>query len=74
MSIASVVLRGYGASNYIEYIPTLGYGAFPIDAIPNTPGVEYTVLNTRPHYTVRNTRPHYTVGEGRPHYRATEER
>jgi hypothetical protein len=73
MSIATVVLRGYGPSGDINFLPTLGYGAFTIDAPPTIPGVEYSVGRQRPHYHVVNTRPHYTVPNTRPHYRSREE-
>jgi hypothetical protein len=64
MSIATVVLRGFGTGSYadINKLPTLGYSH----------GAAIAVQSGRMEYTVPANRLEYTVPDGRLKYTVTE--
>ncbi len=62
MSIATVVLRGYGTGSYadVNKLPTLGYSSGAAAATP-TGRMEYTVPRSSMEYTVTRSGMEYGV-------------
>lgn len=64
MSIATVVLRGFGTGSYadVNKLPTLGYSHGAAISVPSG-RLEYTLPDNRLKFTLPDSRMKYTVTE-----------